>query len=368
MSTPSETIRTHTAIRCRPRSNSEIRLLARGSSLRITTGFSPVIFLTRSAYARAASWSEASSSPAASGIPVSRRWLIRSSMAADDVRDPGAGRVQGGAPGRVLQGAGGALAEVGREHLAGRVHPPAGPGVRGEDHRSDDSVGQGLAVAVGVVGLADHLAGSGRAVGHERDPLVRVRAERRPGQAEPAAGRVEGLVDGVAPRVRVPGVVDLVQDDQGPLSLGPDPVQQRPRRHLRVRGDVAVRAVPDPAAPVGHVRVEEQAHPYRRVGPLGPQVVGRRDHDDPVDHPGGPQPGGQGEPEGRLAGAGRGGHQEVVGCFGLVLLDGLGLPGAQGQCGDCQRGHQVLGRRLGGATESLNPGGPPAHSTPPPSA
>ena len=48
----------------------------------MTTGFSPVTFLTMSAYARASSWSEASSSPAASGIPVSRRWLIRSSMAA----------------------------------------------------------------------------------------------------------------------------------------------------------------------------------------------------------------------------------------------------------------------------------------------
>ena len=59
-----------------------MRWLALGSSLRISAGTWPVTRCTIAAYARAASWSLASTRPAASGIPFSRRCVRRSSMAA----------------------------------------------------------------------------------------------------------------------------------------------------------------------------------------------------------------------------------------------------------------------------------------------
>ncbi len=82
MSTPSLIMRTQTAMRVVPAANAAIRSLALGSSESTSSGRSPVIRCTISAYARASSWSLASTSPAASGTPDSRRWVIRSSMAA----------------------------------------------------------------------------------------------------------------------------------------------------------------------------------------------------------------------------------------------------------------------------------------------
>ena len=79
-STPSDTIRTATIQRSVDRWNSPIRRLACGSSESTTVAGSPVIRLSSTAYARAVAWSEAMTSPPASGI--SRRLTVNRSLAA----------------------------------------------------------------------------------------------------------------------------------------------------------------------------------------------------------------------------------------------------------------------------------------------
>ena len=81
MSTPSETIRTATSQRWWEPANSAIRPEAPASSESTTVAFSPVISPTSFAYARAACWSEAITSPAASDMPPSRSTVSRASAA-----------------------------------------------------------------------------------------------------------------------------------------------------------------------------------------------------------------------------------------------------------------------------------------------
>ena len=69
-------------MRWSPVVNAAILSPALGSSDRISTGRWPVTCSTIAAYSRASSWSLASTRPAASGTPLSRRWVMRSSMAA----------------------------------------------------------------------------------------------------------------------------------------------------------------------------------------------------------------------------------------------------------------------------------------------
>ena len=121
-------------------------------------------------------------------------------------------------------------------------------GVGQEDHRPHDAVRQRRARTrtrsrrrtLGPVSL--------RHIGNERNG-VRVRPERRSSQREPPPRRVERLADGLAPRQRVAGVVDLVEDDQRAAGLRALPVQRRMRRNLRVRDrdPVEVGARPGPA-------------------------------------------------------------------------------------------------------------------------
>ena len=110
-------------------------------------------------------------------------------------------------------------------------------------------------------------------------------------------------------------------------------VQRRAHRDLRV-GDRDAVEVPGAAA-VGVAEAGVEADPDAGGGirPLRLEVLGRRDDDDAVDDAAGAQFGGEPQGEGRLACARRGRGEEVARQVGEVLLERLGLPGAQLRCG-----------------------------------
>ena len=169
-------------------------------------------------------------------------------------------------------------ARVRQLHLAGVGH---------EQHRPDDVVGQRVGVAVGVVGhRARDPVVAGR-VGDERD-RVDVGAERRAGQREPPGGRLEGLAHPLAPRHRVAGVVDLVEDHQRLEALGADPHRQRVDRDPGVGHRDPDEVLRGPALAGGVRRVDRDAGPGGGLGPLGLEVLGGRDDGDPVDDAGAP--------------------------------------------------------------------------------
>ncbi len=98
--------------------------------------------------------------------------------------------------------------------FAGAVAPTGLAGVGHEHHRAHDAVGQRVGIAIGVVGLGMLEARGVRFIGDERDRAV-VAAERGAGQRQPPRRVVERFPDGVAPRLGVTAVVDLVEDDEG---------------------------------------------------------------------------------------------------------------------------------------------------------
>ena len=203
------------------------------------------------------------------------------------------------------------LAEPGRHLVAGPGAPAHLAGVGHEQHRPDDVVAQGVAVAVGVVGdRARHAVAAGL-VSHERD-RVDVGAERRAGQGQPPGGGVERLAHRLAPRQRITGVVHLVEDHQGPEALHPDPHRQRVHRDAGVGDRDAEEVAGGLPRPGGEGRVDRDPGPRGRLGPLELEVLGRRHHDDPVDDPAPEQLGGDRQRERGLAGAGRRDREEVA--------------------------------------------------------
>ena len=242
--------------------------------------------------------------------------------------DPLPPGVQGGAPGLLGDVLGLQRAELRGDLVAvlgAPVHPPR---VGHEQHRAHHVVAQRVAVAVGEVRLGAGEALPVLLVGDEGD-LRGVGAEGRAGQGQAAGGGVEGLPHSVAPGAGVPGVVDLVEDHQGALGLGPGAVQRRVHADLGVgdRDALEVRAVG--ALGVGEVRVQGDAHPGGGVGPLRLQVLRGGDHRDAADRALGQQTGRDLQREGGLAGAGGGHGQEVLRRAVAVQLERLGLPGAQ---------------------------------------
>ena len=174
--------------------------------------------------------------------------------------DPLAGWVERGPPGlrdlllghRGAQGRGDLVAGPGAPaHLAG---------VGQEDHRPDDPVLQRVRVTVDVIGGAAPGPVQLLVIADERD-RVGVAAERRAGQRDPPPGRVERLPDRVAPGHSVPGVVDLVEDDQGAAAFGALPVQRRMGGHLGVRDGHAdeIGGCPALGVPVGRVQRNAEA-------------------------------------------------------------------------------------------------------------
>lgn len=210
-------------------------------------------------------------------------------------------------------------------------------------------VGQGVAVAVGVVGRRAPDPVPPLFVRDEGDG-VGVGPEGRTGEREPAGGGLERLQAGLAPRLAVSGVVDLVENDEGLALLGAVAVEHRPHTDTGVRdGDAVVLLAEGSGAVLG---IELDPHPRGRLGPLLLQMLGRRDdghllHDVVVQ-----QPGREGQGERRLAGAGGGYGEEVARLLLDVPLHRPLLPGTQlvggtpgGSSGE--RGREVVGVRGG---------------------
>ncbi len=269
--------------------------------------------------------------------PVGRR---------EHLRDPVALRVQRGPPGRGREVLGQRLPEDRGDLVAGPGAPAHLAGVGQEDHRPDDAVGQRPPVAVGVVGgrPPDPVATVG--VRDERD-RAGVGPERRARQGQSAGGRLEGLPHGITPGQGITTVMDLVEDHQGPLGLGTPAVQQRVRGDLGVGHRDAGEVAADGPLAVAEARVQADADPGRRVGPLVLEVLGRRHHGHRVDQPALEQLAGDPEGEGRLAGAGRRDREEVAvgrADAGQVGVESLLLPGAE-RVGDAPGGAEREGGR-----------------------
>ena len=272
----------------------------------------------------------------------------------DDVRHPLTARVERRAPGSRFDGLGRVTGQGGGHHLPRAVAPARDAGVGGEHDGAHDAVGERLPVAVAVVGDTRQGAVAVRLVADERDALVDPCAEGRASQRNSSASRLEGLGDGLAPGQPVAGMVDLVEDHERAAGvLGATAVHSRSHRHLGVGRDVADDVGPQ-SVRVGERRVQQDAGGERRLRPLGAQVVGRSDHDDPVDLTPLEQLGGQAQREGRLAGARRRGDQEVATGRVAVGLQRFDLPGAQpttgrrdGRGGRCRH---CCSRGQGGST------------------
>ena len=131
--------------------------------------------------------------------------------------------------------------------------------------------------------------------------------------------------------------------------------RQRPGERLRLEADLGV-GDDDPVVAggvrgvgVAERRVQPDADPRGRVGPLGLQVLGRAHDDDPLDRPPGQQLGGDPQRERRLARAGRRRGEEVGPVTGQVRRDGLVLPGPERAGGPPRRPLGERGRQVGGS-------------------
>ncbi len=265
---------------------------------------------------------------------------------------PLAARVEGRTP-RLRDGVlGHRLPEPGGDLVTRLGPPPHLPAVGEEDDRPHDIVGQRVPVAVGVVGGGPPDPVVALLVRDEGDG-VGVGAERRTGEREPAGGGLEGLEAGLAPGLGVPGVVDLVEDDEGLALLDAVAVQHGPHADTRIRdGDALVLLAERPGAVLG---VELDPYPRRRLGPLLLQMLGGRDHGHLLHDMVVQQPGGERQRERRLAGAGSGDGEEVTRLLLEVPLHRPLLPGTQlaggapgGTAGEGGREVMVRGGTRGG--------------------
>ena len=262
--------------------------------------------------------------------------------------DPLPGRVERGPPGLRDLVLGHGSAQRGGELVAGPGAPAHLARVGQEDHRTYHTVLERGPVAVHVIRGAAQAAARLGGVGNERDG-VGVGAERRAGQREPAAGRIEGLPDRVAPGQRVARVVDLIEDDQRASVLGALPVQRGMRRDLRVGDGHPMEVRAGRALGVAVRGVDRETEPAGRLRPLVLEVLGGRDDGEPGNLTPGEQLAGQGERVRRLPRPGGGDQQEVAPGQPEVLVVRVLLPPSQ---------VRIAARSL--------PGQPPGQSSPSP--
>lgn len=257
------------------------------------------------------------------GLPDLGEPLVGS---AQHARHPLAARVQRRTPGLTDRVLGHRLAEP-RGDLVPRLGPPAHVSAVGEeDDGPHDLVGERGAVPVGVVGGRPPNPVVALFIGDEGDGIG-VGAERRTGEREATGRGLEGLETGLAPGLGVTGVVDLVEDDEGLALFAPVAVQHRADADARVRHGDAVVVLAERARAV--LGVQPDPYPRGRLRPLLLQMLGRRDHGHLLHDMVVQQPGGEGEREGRLAGAGCGDGEEVARLLLEVLLHRPLLPGPQ---------------------------------------
>ncbi len=244
--------------------------------------------------------------------------------------------VERGAPGLRGEVLGEGFTQACRDLVAGLGAPPHRAAVGEEEHGPHDPVAQRLRVAVGVVRGRAQDAVLTHLVAHERDG-ARVGTKRRAGQRQAAGGWLEGLTDAVAPRLRVPAVVDLVEDHQGRGVDRAAAVQRRVGGDLRIGERDTVVLVGLHPAGVGERGVEVDAHARRGIRPLGLQVLGGGDDGDRPDDAAVEQFGRDPQGVRGLAGAGGGDGEEVAALAAQVAGQRLFLPGAQLRSGSPRR-------------------------------
>ncbi len=242
-----------------------------------------------------------------------------------------------------------ALTEPGFHLVPGAGAPAHFARIGHEDHRTHHAVGQGPAVAVGVVGLRGADAVLIRVVRDKGDRRG-IRAERRPGERQSASCRREGLADRVAPAEGITTVVHLVEYHERASPLGETPVQSRPHRDLRVGDGDAVEVLAVPTVAVLEARVEPHADAVCGIGPLPLEVLGRSHDRHAVDLLLGEELGDEPKCEGGLACARRRSDEEVPRFRNEVGLESFGLPGPQlvgrAPCSAFRKGwREMFGRR-----------------------
>ncbi len=239
-----------------------------------------------------------------------------------------------------------------RLHLFAGLGAPAHlTGVDEEDDGADDAVLESAAVAVGVVRPRDPDALVVGVVLDERDGGG-VAAEGRARQEQPARRTLVRLAQRVAPAEGVTAMVHLVEDDEGALVDRQALVDGCLHRDLRVGHRDPVIMPGGRVVPVAERGVEPDADAGGGIRPLRLEVLGRRDHDQPVDDPSAQELTGEPQGEGRLAGA-RGRRGEEVARAAArtvrpveaeVQVERLGLPRSQALRGAPRRALGV-GRR-----------------------
>ena len=228
--------------------------------------------------------------------------------------------------------------EVGPPHasVADPLHVAA---VGVEGHRPADAVDQGLRVAVVVVRARDALV----VVGHPRDRRV-VRAKRRARQQQPEAGAGERIDRRPPPGRVLAHVVGLVGDQQRRPLRAAAAVDLGAGGHGRVRDRDAVPVTRLRAGRIGPVGLEVDAVAGGVERPLAADVGRRRDDRDTRHAALGQHPVGDVQPEGGLAGGGRGARQEGVAVVGEdggrrgLLPRAQGTTGGPGRQGATNRG------------------------------
>ena len=146
---------------------------------------------------------------------------------AQHVRHPVAARVQRRAPGLRDGVLGHRLAEPGGDLVAGLGAPAHVAAVGEEDDRPDDAVGRARCRSRRCSRRTDRRIPSFPSSYVTKGMGLVSDRNGRSGQGQAPGRRVEGLQAGLAPGLRVAGVVDLVEDDQGLALLAAVAVQHR---------------------------------------------------------------------------------------------------------------------------------------------
>ncbi len=237
-------------------------------------------------------------------------------------------RIQRGAPGLRRDVFGIALAETGLHLFAHFGAPAHFARIRHKDDRAHNTVGEGVAVAVVVVGLGEPDAlfiadirhkGNGGSVG----------TEGCSGQRESAGGGLEGLADRVTPAERVAAVVDLVEDHQRARRLDHGAVVGRFHRDLGVGDGDAVIATSTESLVIFELGVEPDTDPVGGVGPLLFEVLGGCNNDELVDLATRDEFCREAERKRRFTGTRGGSGEEVAGLLLEVEVEGFCLPGTK---------------------------------------
>ena len=145
----------------------------------------------------------------------------------------------------------------------------------------------------------------------------------------------------------------LVENDERIFTLGQEAVLHRLHRDLRIGHHHTVKTPAiGRAIAVRVARVQVNAATRRGIGPLGLQVLGRRDHDNLSDRMVGAQDRGKPQRKRRFARARRRGHEKVARLLLEVTPDRFFLPSAQGTCRTACGAIGVRGREVFGCTRA----------------